>query len=1285
MHITSERPASFKGNDHQSNIVNVLAIPTVCSHQEWHDKVRGSQEILEYLLTGYTSTHCQLTLDSLKQATVLYLRETCRWQTSPSPERDVVLTSLIDYHGYNYPETKSLAVIACLEALSPEKSSRFLRSLVDENLSSYLRCLTLAGPIIPESELIIAKNIVLILSEQSEIFAKFQFLIESIAVSSTFVFTSPNVIDAALEEAKIGPKLQANIESQLEEGRLWTVFRSVRWLKTAPDMLCDTMVTAILDKYLKAWRSYLVWRPNEARLRRWESRNMTDNHKMKVLPLIKLDGPGVLAARHYDHVKLQPNDADQLERFLDLLSQSHSQGINSLELFIFMCIDAAADEMSLAAIGKALGRGDHGCLEILTILRVLDQRSGLLRRMEDLITIFSLPSAQQALQTLHVGIERIAEIAESTLSWAQKTFCKQLDTLVPERLGELIHCLCDAISRETWVHSSLAPSTLAIIRQMPSIEVLANLFQQLEDSDRTSDEMCHYIKLLLRQSFGGLSDGGSIDMLHRTRFEKQFWDRRPNNLKRDLAKMIQTMKGVDHRLYTSCLEGIIDEDNLLLEQLKPGITDQSAESCVAFVRYLAHRRSLGQLQHDCWLQLAESLIKRQGPTMLPEMADSLAAEDWMEMIGNISNILAPVLSQTARSDGGLSQDSVTWWKRLEDYREAIGYLQTHFGPDAGLRWLYFPSTKTQILELLDLSQSMKAASPTKRELFARLLPNGTNTRLVCDTTQAFSLTSSLGRAVFERILSRTKKNEWTKADLGIIMELWRSSPLLDNSDRPALDLLRELFKIPRAVQVAKSRTARKNLEAEYATLMLRAQELETMRMNLRRHDPTRAMALLQKFRMLDDVRGRAAGSDIPSDLLDAVEIVGDGEYELAFALTKMSDMHRKARGVPDLARMLIVRVQMWPTVRFCVHVSPRDDSISRHRMLTVRSGAAPDSAICSVRPSLFSYYVGRQLHHHLSSGRSTLSSIHALVQGLIAKAPASCLICCTSMQTKSWKPFACSAGCSLSLRRAPLEVRLHNLLIDSLAIDLLLTTIFSAIGDNQHSQLLAGCPVQFARLQTVINSIPNLSSLQTADDLRTAVCGIDQFAKEREALLSWMCLSFRGLILSAPAGFVVPSMPGAIQFVMPNNNHEREEAFNAQAGARNSSGVVFHGTPIARLWPILTGGLKVMSDTNLMIHGASHGAGVYCGEEPSMSLNGYSSTSTGQSWANSSLRNLKALLGCQLAGYTAASQGYHVVSDANRLVVRHLFLVPVHFQCPIRAHVVGAMTTANAAFRTGLR
>jgi hypothetical protein len=307
--------------------------------------------------------------------------------------------------------------------------------------------------------------------------------------------------------------------------------------------------------------------------------------------------------------------------------------------------------------------------------------------------------------------------------------------------------------------------------------------------------------------------------------------------------------------------------------------------------------------------------------------------------------------------------------------------------------------------------------------------------------------------------------------------------------------------------------------------------------------------------------------------------------------------------------------------------------------------------------------------------------VYTFVSMLVKASPATCIQCTGDMDLKLWKPSTCSRNCSTRMRQAPLEVRLHNLLADPLAIDLLLTCVYSAAITPTPLDLLPDCPIPKAQIQNVIDSFPSLSVFSTSTQLGRAIRGRDSLGADRERLLSWLCLRFRGFLLSTPNNFRIPSMPHTQQFLLMNETPEREALFKTRARA-GTTNPVFHGTSSNRLFLILTEGLRNVSGTAYMSSGSSLGPGIYLADQQGTSL-GYAG-STGQSWSNSSLSNMSIMLGCELANYSPSGNGIHVISDENRVAVRYVFLLPPNYVAPLSHLVQPAMTTAFASLRSGL-
>lgn len=1265
--------------------------------ERWQ-RIKNFSDVLKFLVEGHPqigSSH----LESLKQSTEDYLRG---WGTNlvrPSPECDEILGSLIVSREQL---TRDVAIIACLYALSVPAAIIHLVSLMDHDVERYLRCITLAAQANPNvassEELRIAQSLLRILSDQGEDFAEFQHVIEVLGLGAPAIFIPLKIIQSALARSGIRSRLQRELDSHLQQKRFMSTFSLISWLRRIPTIPNNTHIISLLDGHFPSWLWLIAWRPNMERIGRWERGKFTDVQRKKLSHAFDLDGPDIATHTReslkmaepecYEHIHVNPQSTETLERFLDLLYRAHILGPAALELFIHFCIDHPVNEAALLMVDDGIKGGDDSyCSRLLMVLQALSPHFSLGHQMGALTQALPIPIGNKTPENVHLSTDYVAVRLNDVMKAAQVAFCAQLEKGTGDYMGMLIYDLGKAILRASWIHASFPPDLLAQIRQFPSKDALEAVFDQLEDRAEPSSSEGSRFKSYLLSALGGRGGAGTGSVtLDTIREEIQFWNHPPDTFRRDLARKFAKVRSLDYSLYTSCLLAMLREDDLFICEMRHMIRPENEQSCVNFAKYLAHRRGLNQLQNECWLLLLEALIRAQVPSFLPRIAESMSFDQWLKFVDDLTRLVAPVRSRLPQHGAGLTRERLSWWGTLSQNMTAVRFLLEGQGGRGNLTWLYFQSPLSYITDLLDVITHGQSMIPVHSQIVSYLARDGSNVASVCGCIRAITHASTIGRAVCESILFRkrtTEEERWSDAGLSIVVDAWRRSESLTEVDKSALDHIGSLLNFPVRPQLhaAGSQSAYERLKSDYDVLLFQARKLELLRLRLRHQRPQQISALLQRLGIDNTSSGRVVDAGIPDELVDSVELVGEAEYELSFALTGLSDIQRRARGISKDSRILLVRLCLQGSPRFCIHFSPNDEGRGQHNYWRPADNRELCSAICTTRPNLFTYYLGRNLHHLLRRDYS-LQTIHSAILKLIAASPATCIFCSTPMGIKLWKPATCSKGCSFKLRTAPLEVRLQNLLVDTLSIDLLLTCVYAAAADRSNLTLLPGCPVQKSKIRAVIDSFPTLASLQTATDLQAAIRGNDGCGRDREKLLSWLCLKFRGFMLANPDGFRVPSMPNTQQFLMLNSNHEKEQLFKAQPGSQGGSGVVFHGTTISRLFLILTEGLKVMSNTPFMQNGAAFGAGIYCGNDQRASLP--FAGNTGQSWNNSALRNMSIMLGCELAAYTAPTSGVWLVIDGSRLVVRYVFLLPQGYQPPPRHHVEPAMSTFFATLRSGL-
>jgi hypothetical protein len=1270
------------------------------SREKWHQQIESFRDLSRYLAEGQPQPDPSW-VEALRRSTSKVVNDTLAQEA-----RDNVLHGMISKHAEKSPATRNIAVLSCLPILSAPRAAENLLALMDMPDQRYLRLLAVACQLTPtliaEEEVGVIHSLLSILQSRQGAVESFRRLIEALVARPTATFITNDIVCNILVASRIRFRIESAVLELLDNRRFATLYDASSWLRIIDTARTRTEIELLLNEFFPSWVPLWLWRPNVERIRMWEN-GYLKVQRSKLWRIYDLDGPDTVGRRHERLAQFEPavsqrldrglQNTATLERLLDDLHQAHRIGDAAVELFIHLFVelnpDADAIELLKACIAT---RNNSLCQELHSFLQHLDtsnSRSSLDRQIQSITKALQCLNCAISDQSQDVLARYIALNSIDMLRRAQDRFCEQMDRgLSGEYVGMCIQELGSAIYQGTWMHEHIPAQMRSHLSQLPSSDILEAIFQHAQDMNRP--ETLRF-KAYLMSRIGGreLGDRGNVTM-DDIKQELQFWRRSPGAARRDLARALVRIPSLEYVWYAKCLVGMLGERDSYIDEMRHMFQLGGLHTIREFTKYLTLRRSLNQLQNECWLELLSSIIREAGDQWLKRVAETMEFEQWKGYIVDLKIIIQTARSQLPGFSASLTEDQLRWWDRIAQKQAVVEFIVQHQLGRRCFIWIYFPARQSDVDTLLNSLSGNAGMTPLFQHIASRLHSDGTNVDLVAACFSSAERATGFGRRLCELMLARLADG-WPCEGVATLMDAWQNCTSILAQDMALCVNAGELFfGISKRLTPQTVRPTADRLLAAYEALMEQARQLELLRVRLRRQEPDRAARLLDRIGVDNSGAGREFSADITEDLIDAVETVGDDEYEISFPLTKLNNLQRMSKGIPTGARMLLVRLRMRTAERpgalqpsFCIHTSPGAKT-SRHRHWKVATPSEPSGQICKATPTIFTFYVARKLHRALRNvsprDPSVLEKVYSTVQSIITNAPQTCLWCHRDMPVKLWKPVACTQMCSRNLISAPLEVRLHNILVDPLAIDLLLTSIYAAAGETAPLDLLPGCPVPRGRLRAVIDSLPPLHTLTRTNNLSVTIrdYAVDTYGVDRERLLSWLCLKFRGFLITAPDGFRVPSMPQTKQFVLVNSHPEREAQYQAQIGAQINSSVVFHGTRASRLFAILDSGLQPMTG-RAMLHGASYGTGIYCGDTQDASL--HFAGSTGQSWHHSELSNMRVMLGCELAAYAPSPNGFHVVADENRILVRYVFLLPSSYRCPIRSHVEPAMQAGCAMLR----
>lgn len=1265
---TTSLPGPYLSQDEEAN-----------NRSDWHAIVTECVELQHYFRNGTTPELRDIVHSVPLAITDKYLASITDRKLDEA-QIDQRLGTLIEEHASIHPCGREVAIVSCMRALSIAAARRQILALQEGSSNTYLKLLKLASAMSPSIASPLETSLILplqcVLGPPKSHFDSMRLLrslLEIVGQVEEWNVLSPAIILKTLDVGMFGECLQTALNEHLYNHRYLTAFKSVAWMKTVLELPNATVVRQLLDYLLPCWGSLQSWEPNIQRVSQFELKGFRDEHVKKLGTLLSLEGPDHVTQKHTCLARAElPRgiNAQQAESMLDLLYRCQALGPSTVDLYARLCNDWTLEQVKETFLEEVVSQGDDVSSQgLLQLMITFDDNGNITQKLK--VITRTIPSIK-ALASPFLSSAFTAtlfEPMEPLLRRAQETFLQSLRVGSGKKIGMVIYEFGSSLRGAEFIHEYISNELLSHVQRYPSRDIVETLFDRIWETSRDrAIENCR-LKSYLASALGGqslrLDETITLECLEN---EISFWNEPMGTARRDLARIVERSQCVTYSLYTSWLMVLLREDDQFVLKVKH-LLASGEQGLLRFGEYLSLRRKYGTMQDETWLRLFAGLIQDRGPEYLRRHANTIPVPEWLELVTHLLTLVDSIRGHLPQYGSGLTQEQVEWWTSLAQRKTAMSRIFHPGDHNIDPRWLYFPKSIDRVTSLLELVEGSHFNSTPSAYTLSYLSSDGSNLALMCECLKALLNVSSLGSLVIQRQILRHKPSGVSKlseAAIGHAIRQWSTASIITTEDKKALSHISKLMEIPRSSGRSSQSELCQHLEDEYETLITRARALENSRLKMSLSDRTRAANFAKRIGIESEFHRRFAQDDIGEDIADAVECLSEGEYEISFPLTSLNEIERVARGLPLDARLLLVKLNMSNGV-------PRN----------IQTSFFPVHA----SPTFLAFNVQTALAD-LSRQGPSIPTIHTTVTNLTSSAPDYCFVCRRDLGLRLWKPATCSKNCSVALRRVPLEIRLHHLLVDPKAIDLLLTAICATVAEGPSADFLPGCPVQFSDLLGVINSLPDLSTLQTASDLRQAIVGNDKLGIDRERLLSWLCLRFRGFILSAPSHFKVPSLGlNTHHFVMVDSCLDRELAFrahlNLSPATSPASTIVFHGTHASRLFPILCNGLAIGGNGVPRINGAAYGSGVYCGHEMSPSW-GFSG-STSQSWSHSQLGNLRVMLGCELAPATPPTHGgVHVITDETRLLVRYVFLLPDGFQPPVRTHVEPSMMAGIARLRAGL-
>ena len=1084
--------------------------------------------------------------------------------------------------------------------------------------------------------------------------------------------------------------------------------------------LIDAEAVDLLERYLPRLRAWVAWRPHIPRLRAWKGFSTFANSSLE--DLLALEGPDFASMLGDERATLRqgliaqgsrsPQSTVQwgrtrasfkknpftdfknldgiLERLTSVIDYACKVGPEYTALLAHVCkVNTINNEFLQILEGVQILGQPTVTTAILQALTVPDQdvrheSLGIKQLLHTLSDNRILGMRQQMLPHL---VHRISRCVREL----QKTLFMDLGAGIDAATEFLV--FISGLQEETWLLAELDPFVQQLIASTPScltsgvLNAIRESVQTMTTSAPTSllsNIDAYYKAHLIPDHTIDQEAHGLIEALI------SLWQKDADADHRELALLIADLPGTGCLFRCGCLTDITTLSDIwisiVLETLKIDDGNPSL-GCVAFIRLLASEDRQDIVER--WRKVLTFAIERQHEILLRYWLTHLTSNMWLELLSSIRDIYegSGVITQN-HSFGLLSLGLHNWSRIMTEYLPTLTHLESVLEHGPAMQVLLLGPTVSengQLLRVLDIVKNSKSSHHANVNDKIVALLDSKSTDEIIDVLSAVSNARCEGAEACLRWLDSRSQLPPEMAEVELAITLPAGD--LFGSDRLALRKVATLYGVDLNAEgnpsTAALKVAADSVYERYLELITEAQRLESLRLSLQAVANRGVSKLLMRL----DIETPSVVDDtlafLPSSLGCLVESISENELELQFPARELTRLQRFAIGAGDPDNFLIrfTLGQDGAVISFCIHLSSESSNRTKsnysfeakaHTPCKVSRTKAgrPEQQYCGGRPNLATYKLSRILEHNLRHDLGSLEQTYARIASEISRLGQGCTICGVGQRRLRRTTICSSRSCRDIFSKAPVQIQLSEIWRDPPVMDLLLSMIHATAKTGQ-PDLLIDCSVSDAAaivsMLDVLPAIPTLathlkSSLASHEDFRLAraLVGYCTQASDSVSLangLLWATRSYGGFLVSATGNLHIPSF-GKDQFLLANAAPDLEIAFSRhQQTPQSTSQILFHGTSLDRLHAILCQGLRVQSGTKLQRNGAAYGAGIYMADEPSTAW-GYATVSAG-GWKSSKLKDMKLLLGCELAGPKppTAFGGIYVITDATRLAVRYIFLL----------------------------
>ncbi|KAJ3436596.1 poly adp-ribose polymerase family member parp [Anaeramoeba flamelloides] len=280
-----------------------------------------------------------------------------------------------------------------------------------------------------------------------------------------------------------------------------------------------------------------------------------------------------------------------------------------------------------------------------------------------------------------------------------------------------------------------------------------------------------------------------------------------------------------------------------------------------------------------------------------------------------------------------------------------------------------------------------------------------------------------------------------------------------------------------------------------------------------------------------------------------------------------------------------------------------------------------------------------------------------------------CMMCGEWLKTKGLKPTCCDkTACIFRHQELGLGVNVCAEIAKTPdLVDFIITTAIAAASSQRCGNIFNPFPPEFIvsngggkdfrSLIETLNTFPSVDEMFSIgrDEMKLRKF-LDTKHKKAYSLLRWLLTTNRSHLIKIPLNLQLEEFGTNYQWVLLSSHPTKEAKFLQLKKKYKKSVFAFHGSPVENWFSILRTGLKNYSNTQNMISGAVHGAGIYLAANPSTSV-GFARSGKGWSKSRFGSGNFHCMAVCEIIRKGQQSKSNVYVIPNEDLVMTRIFLL----------------------------